>query len=438
MHRRRFTSIALFVASLLLSPAPTRAAEAAAEKPYSGSFLERSTLTGDWNNGRNTLADKGVTVDATLTQIGQGVVDGGKSHEWEYGGRVNLTEKFDTEKMGLWPGGFVSLQLDGNWSDSVNPNTGALMPANSAQLYPWPGNDNLNVSELSFTQFLSPHFGAMVGKLETVSLGDSNEFAHGRGDTQFLNLAFNINPVLIFSAPYSTLGAAAVVLPVAGDPDSAIVNFAVLQTNGSSQDVGFDDLDEDQLTFLAQGRMRTNFFGLTGHQLVGGLYSNKKFTSLDQRLDEVLDNQQLKPKDGTWAVFYNFDQYLYERDKQAGQGLGVFGRFGASDGNPNLMQYFVSIGFGGTGMLPGRPYDRFGIGYYFVDVSKPTFQGALTARSFLQDEHGFEVFYNFAITPWVLLTPDLQVIRGAQKERAVSGKNVDAATVLGFRLQLIL
>jgi porin len=109
--------------------------------------------------------------------------------------------------MGLWPGGFLTLQLEGNWSDAVNPNTGALMPANSSQLYPWPTGDNFNVSELSYAQFLSHYFGVQLGKLETISAGDSNEFAHGRGETQFFNLAFNLNPILAFTVPYSTLGA---------------------------------------------------------------------------------------------------------------------------------------------------------------------------------------------------------------------------------------
>ena len=33
---------------------------------------------------------------------------------------------------------------------------------------------------------------------------------------------------------------------------------------------------------------------------------------------------------------------------QIGQGVGLFGRFGASGGNPNPMQYFYSAGVGGA------------------------------------------------------------------------------------------
>ena len=68
-----------------------RAETAPAAEPYSGGFLERSTLTGDWWDARNELAAKGITFDANVTQIEQGVTTGGKSGVWAYGGRGNLT-----------------------------------------------------------------------------------------------------------------------------------------------------------------------------------------------------------------------------------------------------------------------------------------------------------------------------------------------------------
>ena len=51
-----------------------------------------------------------------------------------------------------------------------------------------------------------------------------NEFAHGKGDTQFMNTAFNVNPILLTTVPYSTLGTGMIVLPTK-DPEQAIVSF---------------------------------------------------------------------------------------------------------------------------------------------------------------------------------------------------------------------
>ncbi len=150
----------------------------------------------------------------------------------------------------------------------------------------------------------------------------------------------------------------------------------------------------------------------------------------------VAENMQLTEAEAKafWPVY---DQYLYETKKGSGQGVGIFGRFGASDGNPNPMHYFYSIGIGGRGIIPNRPLDRFGLGAYYMDVKNPSFTGPLTTREFLRDEYGFEAFYNIAITPWMQLTPDIQVIRPAQKEIIASRKEVGTATVLGLRLQLV-
>ena len=117
-----------------------------------------------------------------------------------------------------------------------------------------------------------------------------NEFAHGKGDTQFMNMAFNFNPLIAFTVPYSTLGTGMVVLPTK-DPKEAIVSLLVLPANGQPNTSGFGDLDGNAIIVAGEGRVRTDFFGLTGHQLFGTTFSNKKFTSIDQRLDRIIENR---------------------------------------------------------------------------------------------------------------------------------------------------
>jgi carbohydrate-selective porin OprB len=57
--------------------------------------------------------------------------------------------------------------------------------------------------------------------------------------------------------------------------------------------------------------------------------------------------------------------------------------------------------------------------------------------SLLRDEWGFEAYYNAALTPWLLLTPDVQVIGPAQKKQIANRRFVQRGTVLGVRLQLL-
>ena len=449
---KRCTSIAtvLFLLGMCLGTRVRAQDTSAASNPYSGDLLSRSTLTGDWWGVRNQLAEKGVTFDLSITQVGQGVVNGGKSGVWEYGGRGDMVMSADSGKLGLWPGGFLNFELEGNWASSVNAKTGSLMPVNTNQMFPMPPGDIFGIPALNFTQFLSPYAGLTIGKYATITStsGDMNEFAHGKGDTQFMNMALNFNPLIVFTVPYSTLGTGVIVLPTK-DPKEAIVNLLVLSANGLPTTSGFSDLNGNDIVVVGEGRVRTNFFGLTGHQDFGTSFSNKKFTSIDQRLGSIIESRSLDGKKGSWNIWYNFDQYLYEPKKGVDRGVGLFGRLGVSDGNPNFMKFFGSFGVGGKGMFESRPFDQFGLGYYYININNPTIQGLLQTRDFLRNEYGFEAYYNFAITPWALLTPDIQVVRGAQKDivNIVQGPlgllprldktSIGTATVLGLRLQLL-
>jgi porin len=451
--------IIVTIAFLLAIPlgAELEAQEAPAEKPYSGGIGSRTTLSGDWWGFRNELAAKGVTIDMSLTQAAQGIVHGGKDAGWQYsGGRGDIILNVDSQKLGLWPGGFLNLEAEGNFipadklGKSINGKAGALMFVNSNQAYPTPAGDNFNLPALNFTQFLSPYFGLTIGKYATVTniSGDMNEFAHGKGDTQFMNLALNVNPIVLTTVPYSTLGTGVIVLPTK-DPNQAIVSFMLLSSTGKAGTSGFDDLNDDNLTFAGEGRVRTDFFGLTGHQVFGAAFSNRRFTSIDQNARFIFENGSFEGKKGSWNIHYNFDQYFYEPKKGSGEGIGIFGRFGASDGNPNFMHFFYSLGIGGKGVIPTRERDQYGFGFYYIDVNNPELQGVFRTTKLLRDEYGFEAYYNFAITPWLKLTPDIQVVRGAQKNQVsissgplgllprIDKKSIGMSTILGIRLQMV-
>jgi hypothetical protein len=153
-----FATIIVLLAIFLLAPA--RAADAPPANPYSGDLWTRSTLTGDWWGFRNQLAEKGVTIDMSLTQAAQGIVHGGKETGWQYGGgRGDINLSLDTQKLGFWPGGFLTVEAEGNFipadtlRKSLNGRTGALMFVNSNQLYPTPAGDNFNLPALNLPNF---------------------------------------------------------------------------------------------------------------------------------------------------------------------------------------------------------------------------------------------------------------------------------------------
>jgi porin len=390
---------------------------------YSGDFLSRSTLTGDWGGLRNDLANKGMTFDLSITQVYQGVIHGGRDQSWNYAGRGDFLFNLDTGKAGLWQGGFLTIEAEGNWGNNINRRTGSIMPVDSSDIYPEPGGDNIDVPNVTYAQFVSPHLGFVVGKMVTLSAtaGDMNAFAHGKGDDNFMNLAFNINPVALIM-PYSGLGAGVVWLP-GKTPDDAVVQLAVIDAEGNPGTTGFDTVFEGGTIYSAEGRIRTDVFGKTGHQLVGGIYSDKLYNSIDQNARFIIQNRALRQTSSAWSIYYNFDQFLYEPVKGSGKGIGLFGRFGISDGDPNPIKTFWSVGLGGKGVCPGRTNDSFGVGYYAIYTSN---QG-LADR--LDDEWGIETYYTFALTPWAELTADLQYVDSALA-------NSDPALVLGARLRI--
>jgi porin len=76
-------------------------------------------------------------------------------------------------------------------------------------------------------------------------------------------------------------------------------------------------------------------------------------------------------------------------------------------------------GVGGTGLIPGRSLDNWGVGYYYAALS-PYLKDSLAPERRIRNERGWEMFYNFAVTPWLVLGADLQIIKaGLADETAV-------------------
>jgi porin len=422
----------------------------AQEKPrsYAGDFLTRSTMTGDWGGVRNQLAEKGITFDFSLTQTQMGVLSGGLRSNSEYGGRGDFILNINTGQAGLWKGGFLLVEGEVNYGNGGNLNTGALLPVNLNNLFPSPGHaGRAAMPYVLYTQFLTHHLAVSGGKL-TLTGSDANEFAHGegvhaKGDTQFMNIAYNFSPLTITPAEYTPIGVGLVFLPgVHPNPDNLVVQAFVFSATGDSTKPMFDKFSHDDLSWSVEGRVKTHFLGKTGHQTFGYLGSNKEFTSLNQELTlsgGPLFQQQVQ---GSWLVYYNFSQYLWEPEK--GKGFGLFGRFGASDGNPNLQHYFYELGVGGKGVGKKRPNDAYGLGTYYINISHLTLTTAAGTKVFLRDEKNMEAWYDFALTPWMHLTPDLQVVHGAAQKNYIAHleqgaplKNIDTAVVFAMRLRLI-
>ncbi len=399
---------------------------------YSGDIWERTALTGDWGGSRSELARKGISFELDLEQTIQGNAHGGKdtNNAFRYSGSWDLRLKLDTGRMDLWPGGLIELHAESFFGQSLIGKVGS--PVNDDALYPLPGSRDVMLSHLTLTQFLSESFGIVLGKLDTTG-GDKNEFAWIHGDN-FLNSDLRWNPIGARTTPYSTLGAGFFAFG-----DWGVWSFTVFDTEGVPDESGFDTVFDSGTSFATEARFNVEPFGMPGHQLVGFVYSDKSFLQIEQdprigigfgrglaggllRLASAFERES-----SSWAFFYNFDQYLFQESEDPTQGIGLFGRFGISDGDANPIHSFYSIGVGGKGIIPERDNDRFGLGYFYTKWSHISLTNALG----ISNSQGVELFYNIEVTPWLHITPDLQVLvnPGGVDDR-------DVAIVYGLRAQM--
>lgn len=431
---------------------------------YAGDLWQRPRLTGDWGGLRTRLANKGIQFEVDTVHIFQHVTDPGKQRTGRYSGSADYTLKFDTGKAGLWPGGFLKIHGESNFGNSVNGDTGGISPVNGDALFPGLGHNRTAVSNLSFLQFLAPWVGVILGKIEAYD-ADANEFADDHR-TKFLNLGFDFNLVNAL-APISSLGAGIVLVP----SKDSVVTLTVLDPNGVPTESGFNNFFEDGVMLGGEGRVTIRPFGLTGHQLLGFTWSNKQRVSLLQdptniarqllqskfpRLQDpgpillrflqrffpglLVPTEPLNQEQDAWSFYYNFDQYLWSPDRDPNRGVGVFFRFGVADGHTNPIRYQYSFGIGGKGVLPTRERDTFGIGWsrlQFSDHLVPFLRDRLDLG--LRHEDTVELYYNLAITGWLNLTADLQVIEPGLKKMLTSDgrlKNVNTAVVTGLRVKV--
>ncbi len=434
---RALAVVTFILAALLVSGAPGAYAEESAAKAepasiwpqpdYTGDLWSRRHLTGDWGGLRTTLAEHGVTLSVDLLQTYQAVVDGGRDENDAYGGSADYELHVETERLGLWPGGFLRVFGESRFGKFVNADAGVLLAPSIDSLFPLPETIT-TLTNVSYVQFLAEWVAILGGKLETLD-GDQNAFASGRGKTQFSNLALVLNPALLRSVPYSALGGGLLfVLP----KGLGTYGITVLDALGQPDQAGFDDAFDDGTVIAQELRLGYRPIGLPGHVTIGGSWSSRDFAVLDQDrrllLDAIVgtDPLDIDRAGDSWAIYYNFDQYLFVEKDDPTQGIGLFFRFGQADERTNPIERFYSFGLGGGGIVPTRDRDTFGIGFYLTDLSD---QLPPRIERRVRGGKGFEIFYNVEALPWLHVTPDLQVLEP-------SSKRVDTAVVVGLRAQI--
>ncbi len=414
---------------------------------YSGDLFHRYTLFGDIGGKRQQLYDRGVAFDATFTQVYQGIVSGGRNDGAnEYHGLFEYGMALDTGKLGLWPGGLVVANAYSSVGNTLLGDVGNLSPVNFNSLLPTADPSETFLMEYYLTQALPTKTLLTIGRLNVSNFLDRSRFANDR-KSQFLNAAMDNNLLVGSFVSFSTYAILAVqpvnehlaVYAAVWDPTAAPPDYGV--PGGFFSDVG------------AGGGFDLKWElgdGLGGSIDPVFLYSSKDtaevdnpFLPLDPIKDLLLLIGDFPSKSDNWVFLFTLDQYLWKPERAemdpaatAGHpkpaadfefqepGIGLFTRFAYTPEDRNPLNIYVSGGIGARGVIPGRPYDRFGFGVYAL-LESDDFDDL--AGNIVQDEVGLEAYYNLALTPALQLSFDVQWI-----EPGIT--NTDDTVVLGTRL----
>jgi porin len=407
---------------------------------YSSPVGVRDYLAGDFKGQRTARAnDNGFQWNIDTVTWTDTAVDGGTTNDIELGGNLTYNLNWDLMRADILPGALLTLRAESRWGSSGILNTGQAVPMNTAALTPTNYTDfdegyGLAVTQLSYLQMLSTKFGLLAGKLDLFGDGDMNEFATGRGRTQFMNWSLNYGTANLI-VPASTIGVAMVILP---NERLNIVTMLTSATECVSSNC-FKDLDDKGGASITSVGYQYQVGGLPGGVTGNFIYLfDKDFEELDGILP-IPPPPGFKPspdKDHSWVAGGTFWQYISTREvhegplnlmnrKQDLAGWGIFGRLTFADPDTNPWKTSVALGLGARGMIDGRPDDEFGVGYFYNKLSNVE-----NNKADPDDGQGVEGYYNVAVLPSLRLSLNLQWIKSVRP-------SVDNTFAVSTRLQLV-
>jgi porin len=144
---------------------------------------------------------------------------------------------------------------------------------------------------------------------------------------------------------------------------------------------------------------------------------------------------------GNFGVYAVFEQQLYRpKGGAADSGVSLFSRISASPSDRNPIDFYADGGIIFSGMVPGRPDDKFGASVMYAQYSNAAraFDRDLTAftgapgvvRDF---EANLEVNYTYQVIPGWTVQPVFTYVWHPSGEAARSPETAHNATVIGFR-----
>jgi len=403
------TLAAALLALTLAAIAPVTWAQPAVETPPP-SWAEGPALTGDWGGVRTRLADHGFAPYAIYSVEGFGVAGKGIDDGADWTSVLEFGFDVDTQKLVGLPGG--SLHASALWIEGTDPservgnlNTiSSLSAPAAARLY-----------QLWYKQTLGP-VTAKIGEVVA-----SDDFMVTPSAALYFNAGFATFPTFTenINAPTYPLGApGAVVAWQVGE--SLQLQTGVYVADAGPNDAGntgFGWSTDHGWVVFSELAYKASFAGRAGVYKLGGYYDTARFTDL------VTGDRDR----GNWSLYLLGDQTVYAA--AGAPTVSVFVGFGLSpQEDRNTVHYYAQAGVNVAGLLPPRPKDVLGLGATYTAISDDFVRSSRAAGAPVSSQETIiELTYQAAITPFLTLQPDVQLVVDANQSR----RN---AVVFGTRL----
>jgi porin len=404
-------------------PAPAPAAQPSS---ILSSLPKQPSLTDTPDGPKEALREYGIKPDVWITQFYQGQTQGSGSDTWRYGGKTDAFLKVDAEKLGLWQGLHANVQYEHYLGDNLNSELGqpinrknyTLLPVNTAEAYVREDGYHSALS-ISLTQDFGDNVSVSAGKFNMMTLAARTPLLGGGGIDTFMNRAFALPSTgvsytarrggpgdrVVISAPYLIGGIASV------KTEPITFALAIVDPRSAIDPRVIERPFERGVAVGGAATLNTNFADLQGYHTARVAYSNARGIDLDS-VDGTPPAAAGAPatKKGFWFASYAIQQNLFQSPENPNVGWGLFALGNVTDGNPSPVKWSVIAGLAGNNLIEGRENDRWGAGFFHDALTEPLLAGLAAARVDRRSEGGVETFYNLAITPWLRLSGDWQVI----------------------------
>lgn len=435
---------------VLLSMLTTHSTVATADAPFA---VDSRWMTGDWNGERQALLEQGFAVTMNYTnELGFNARGGyNRDSKLAYADETLLGLGVDLERTLGWKGASTQLYITNrNGEDITNqrmidPRGGQLTSTQEV----WGRGSVWRLAELSYRQDVwDDKLNVRVGRF---GLGEFGEFP-----CDFQNLLFCGNTggsstgTVWYNFPVSQW---ALQLKYQVSSSLAIQGAAFeqnpsLQDNGNGFKMSTSGGKGVIMPFEAIYKPRHALFALPAEVRIGAFVSTADaddvFTGADgqpQPLTPGGGYRRHSTSHGFWTVLR---QQVAIINGDPARPVELFTQAHFNDKDTNYIRSSVNMGLTVMGTFDSRPTDQLGIAVGRVEVS-PQFekrQRMLNALSGITDydapnfipvqgkEYSAEIFYGIQATKWLMVRPNLQLVR-----RPGGVDEVDDALIIGLKIQ---